>query len=560
MPPIDVLIVGAGPAGLATAIRLRQRLAAARREASVVVLDKAAAPGFHNLSGAIVEPAALDELLPDWKSDHSRFADHVTPVERDELYLLTARRAVRLPAPLVPQPMRHPGDVTLPVSSLAAFLSAQAARLGAEVYHGFAARELLLDAGSVRGVRLVDVGLDEAGRPKANYLPGEEVHATITVLADGSHGVLSSQLADLGRRGNGASDGRKGHDVGAGHDPGMASGRGVAGDPAGRRDPQVYGLGVKALVQFAGANPFGTNRVVHTVGYPAWRGIFGGGFIYSMGPKTAAVGLILGLDWRYGDLDPRVEFERFRAHPFVARLLEGSTTIAAGAKTIPEGGYYALGPLHAAGALAVGDAAGFVNEAKLKGVHYALRSGMCAADAIADVLLAGEPPEAAGARYLGRLEQRGILAELYRARNYRQGFQWGLLPGAFLSVVGDRLPVHLRMPPDRQGTRPGARLARRLPEGVDGAGFLSLTGTSHREDEPAHVALVDPARCVACGTADEAACTHFCPGEVYRWSGERIVLSPSNCLHCMTCTVKCPQDNIRWTPPEGGEGPRYRQL
>ncbi len=566
MPPIDVLVVGAGPAGLATAIRLRQRLAAAGREASVVVLDKAAAPGFHNLSGAVVEAAALDELLPDWKSDPSRFADRVTPVERDELYFLTEHRAVHLPAPLVPQPMRHAGDVALSVSSLTAFLTAQAARLGAEVYHGFAARELVLEAGSVRGVRLVDVGLDEAGRPKANYQPGEEVRATITVLADGSHGVLSSQLADLGRRGDADSDGRREQRGGGRDHSGEASGPGVARDrrvrrePLGRRDPQVYGLGIKALVQFSGANPFGTNRVVHTVGYPAWRGVFGGGFIYSMGPKTAAVGLVLGLDWRYGDLDPRVEFERFRAHPFVAGLLEGSATIATGAKTIPEGGYYALGPLHAVGALVVGDAAGFVNEAKLKGVHDALRSGMCAADAIADVLLAGEEPAAVGARYLERLEHRGILAELYRARNYRQGFQWGLLPGALLSVVGDRLPLHLRMAADRQGTRRGARLARRPLEGVDGAGFLSLTGTSHREDEPSHVVLVDPARCVACGIADEAACTHFCPGEVYRWSGERIVLSPSNCLHCMTCTVKCPQDNIRWTPPEGGEGPRYRQL
>ncbi len=555
MSAIDVLVVGAGPAGLSTAIRLRQRLQAAGREESVVVLDKAAAPGYHNLSGAIVEPAALDELLPDWRSDRSRFADHVTPVERDELYVLTERGAVRLPSPLVPRTMRHAGDVTLSVSRLAAFLGEQASRLGAEVYHGFAARELLVEAGTVRGVRLVDVGLDAEGRPKANYLPGEDVRAAITVLADGSRGVLSSQLDALDREIRG-SDGSRDP-----RDPGDGQGRGRAEvGPGESRDLQVYGLGVKAVVQFAGVNPFGNNRVVHTLGFPTRRGIFGGGFVYSMGPKTAAAGLILGLDWRYGDLDPRVEFETFLAHPFVARLLAGSTTIATGARTIPEGGYYALGPLHVPGTLAVGDAAGFVNEAKLKGVHYAMRSGMCAADAIADALLAGEPAEAAGARYLRLLDERGILAELHRARTYRQGFRWGLVPGALLSEVGEHLPLHLHMPPDRQGTRPRARLARRPPEHADGAGFLALTGTSHREDEPSHVTLLDPARCAACGSVYEAACTHFCPGEVYRWNGERIVLSPSNCLHCMTCTVKCPSDNIRWVPPEGGEGPRYRQL
>ena len=551
MPPIDVLIVGAGPAGLSTAIRLRQRMEAAGRECSVVVLDKAAAPGYHNLSGAIVEPAALDELLPDWRSDRSRFADQVTPVERDELYLLTERRAVRLPPPLVPAAMRHAGDVTLSVSRLAAFLSERAARLGTEVYHGFAARELLLEAGMVRGVHLGDAGLDAEGRPGANYLPAEDVPAAVTVLADGSHGVLSSQLADR-RRGSQLASHPAWQLASQLADPERG--------PFGARDPQVYGLGVKAVVQFAGTNPFGNNRVVHTLGFPTRRGIFGGGFVYSMGPKAAAVGLILGLDWRYGDLDPRVEFEAYLAHPFVASLLAGSSRVATGARTIPEGGYYALGPLRVPGALVVGDAAGLVNEAKLKGVHYAMRSGMCAADAIADALLAGEPADGAGARYVRLLEERGILAELHRARSYRQGFQWGMVPGAFLSTVGDRLPLHLHMPPDRLGTRPRARLARRRPESADGAAFLALTGTSHREDEPSHVTLVDPALCAACGEAYQAACTHFCPGEVYRWNGERIVLSPSNCLHCMTCTVKCPSDNIRWTPPEGGEGPRYRQL
>ena len=526
MPDVDALVVGAGPAGLSAAIRLRQRLTDAGRDASVAVLDKAAAPGYHNLSGAIVEPAALDELLPDWRADRTRFADQVTPVEQDDLYLLTDRGALALPPRLVPGSLRHAGDVTLSVSRLSAFLADRADRLGVELYHGFAARGLLVEAGRVGGIRLVDQGLDAAGDRQSNFLAGEEVRASVTVVADGSHGVLSCALAAL---------------------------------DATPRDPQVYGLGIKAVVQFGGPNPFGTNRVLHTLGSPSPRGVFGGGFLYSLGAKQVAVGLILGLDWRYVDLDPRAEFEAFRAHPFVARLLDGSTTVATGARTIPEGGYYALGPLTVPGALVVGDAAGFVNEAKLKGVHYAMRSGMCAADAIADAWLAGEPIDHAGARYRRLLEERGILGELRHARNYRQGFRWGMAPGAVLSVMGDRLPVHLRMEPDRVASRRGARLGRHAPRLADGAGFVGLTGTGHREDEPSHVTLLDPARCATCGE-ELAACTSFCPGEVYRWGGGRILVSASNCLHCMTCAVKCPEDNIRWAPPEGGEGPRYRQM
>lgn len=524
----DVLIVGAGPAGLSTAIRLKQRLRNAERQPTVVVIDKAAAPGFHNLSGAIFEPAVLDELLPEWRTDTSRFAEHVTPIERDELVFLTGRHAVRLPPVAVPRAMRHAGDVTLSVSRLTSFLAVQAERLGVELYHGFAARSLLTEGGLVRGIRLVDLGLDADGHPKPNHLPGETIPADITVLADGSHGMLSSQLAAMA---------------------------------GGQRDPQLYGLGIKAIVQFAKASPFGTHRVVHTLGYPTRHGLFGGGFLYSMGRQSVAIGLILGLDWRWGDLDPRAEFERFRAHPFVAGLLEGGTTVATGARTIPEGGYYALGPMAALGALVVGDAAGFVNEARLKGLHYAMRSGMCAADAIADSLLAGEEAGQAPARYAGLVAARGLIDELRRVRNYRQGFGRGLVPGALLSLVGDHLPLHLRLPPDAAATRPGARLGA-LQDGKtpDGAEFIAFSGTTHREDEPSHVTFVDPTRCASCGAKFGAACTHFCPGKVYRWSEGRIAVSPSNCLHCMTCTVKCPADNIRWVPPEGGEGPRYRLL
>ena len=252
--------------------------------------------------------------------------------------------------------MHHTGDVTISLSRLAGFLAAKAEALGVELYHGYSARTLLVEGDRVAGVRLTDLGRDSHGGEKSNFLPGEEIRARVTVLADGSHGVISQQFRER---------------FGAG------------------RNPQVYSIGIKAVVAFPGDNPFGNNRAIHTLGEPIPASVFGGGFIYSMGEKTAAVGLILGLDWRQGDLNPQREFERYRAHPFIAKLLAGSVTIATGAKTIPEGGYFALGALTASGGLVVGDGAGFVNMEKIKGIHYAIHSGMAAADTIVEALAVG---------------------------------------------------------------------------------------------------------------------------------------------------------------------------
>ncbi len=527
MRPIDVLIVGAGPAGLATAIRLRQRLAGAGDEAAVVVIDKAPESGYHNLSGAVFEPSCLDEIVPGWQTQRNPFTESLVPIERDEMYLLRGRTALRIPPAVVPKAMRHTGDVAISLSRLVAFLAREAERLGVEVYRGYSARTLIVEDGTVKGVRLADVGLDRDGGRKSNYRPGEEIRAAVTVLADGSHGVLSTRFAELFGRGE---------------------------------NPQVYSLGIKAVVQFPRENPFGNNRAVHTLGFPTSGTTFGGGFIYSLGEKLASVGLILGLDWRYGDLNPQREFEVFRAHPFIAKLLADSVTIATGAKTIPEGGYYALGRLSADGALLVGDAAGFVNMEKIKGIHYAIEAGICAADTIADAHAAGDFRDTTLSSLRGRLEERGVLRELHHARNYRQSFRWGLYAGAPLSLVQSLIPLRLGMEEDHRATKRGARLGRTEPGRMDGATFVGLTGSHHREDELSHVTVVDPSLCATCGEEFAHACTNFCPGQVYRWGGDRIVLSPSNCLHCMTCTVKCPAQNIRWMPPEGGEGPRFKQM
>jgi electron-transferring-flavoprotein dehydrogenase len=525
--PIDVLVVGAGPAGLAAAIRVRERLDKEGRDASVVVIDKAFGPGYHNLSGAAFEAACLEELLPNWQAERSILTDNVHPVKRDEMYFLLGGAAIRIPHFVVPKRMHHKGDVTISISRLVQYMAQQAGKRGVEVYHGYSACSLIVEDGAVKGVKLSDVGLDKDGQKKSNYQAGEEIRAKVTILADGTHGVLSQQFADQFGRGP---------------------------------NPQVYSIGVKAVVQFPGENPFGNNRVVHTLGSPMPSSVFGGGFIYGIGEKTAAVGLILGLDWKYGDLNPQREFERFRAHPFIDKLLKGSVTLATGAKTIPEGGFLSLGTLSAPGALVVGDGAGFVNMEKIKGIHYAIGSGICAAETVADAFGTGDFGAAALAPYRARLEKRGIIRELRHARNYRQVFHYGLYLGTPLSLIQSYLPMKLKTHPDAQGTKRGKRLAKKDPGRMDQATFVSLTGSLHREDEPSHVTILDPAKCLECEARFSNSCTHFCPGMVYRWSGESVVLSPSNCLHCMTCTVKCPYANISWVPPEGGEGPRFKAM
>jgi len=526
MDGIDILIVGAGPAGLAAAIKARQQAKAAGRDISVAVLDKAPAAGNHTLSGAAFEPAVLEDLLPGWKDIRHPFTAAVVPVEHDDMYFLRKGAANRIPPKVVPSRMHHGGDIIVSISRLTAFLAEQAEALGVELYHGYSARTLIVEDGAVRGVRLAEVGLGHDGAPKGNHLPAEEVRAAVTILADGTHGVLSVEFAD--RFGAGAI-------------------------------PKVFSLGMKAIVQFPEASPFGANRVAHTLGYPLPPNVFGGGFLYAMSEKTVAVGLILGLDWKYGDLNPQREFEVYRAHPFISRLLKGGVTVATGAKTIPEGGIESIGTLSAPGAMIAGDAAGFVNMEKIKGIHYGMRSGIAAAETAVDAL--GASGAVGGLDgYQERLEANGMLGELRHARNYRQVFKFGLYAGTPLSLVQSKIPARIGIHKDGDATKKGARLNRADPGRMDGATFVALTGTLHREDEPSHIEITDPSKCISCEADYANSCTHFCPGQVYRWSGSEVVLSPSNCLHCMTCTVKCPEDVIKWVPPEGGEGPRYKQL
>lgn len=524
--PVDVLIAGAGPAGLATAIRLRQRLREAKRDASVVVIDKAPKLGYHNLSGAVFEAGCLDTLVPGWREEKDPFIEGMVPVKRDEMFFLTETGSRQVPAALVPKPMHHVGDHAISINRLVRWLGGVAKREGAEIHLGFSAKEPVMDGEAVRGLRLADQGRSTHGPESPGLLPGETIEARVTVFCDGSRGVLSRQLGERLR-------------------------------PS--RNPQVYSVGVKQLIKLPKDNAFGEGRVIHTLGFPLPSDVFGGGFLYDMGHHEVAIGLILGLDWRYPDLNPHRELERLKEHPFIAELLKDGEVTATGVKTIPEGGFYSLPTLVTEGALLAGDAAGFVNMRKIKGIHYAILSGIAAADTIFDALERDDFSEQSLLPYKKTLG-REVLEPLRSARNFRQVFQLGLHVGAPLSTIQHLLPFGLPTKPDHEALRPGVRLHHDDGEGMDKATFVNLSGANHREDEPSHILIQDPALCESCEKEYGAPCVQLCPGEVYRMRDHRIVLSPSNCMHDGSCSVKCPHQNVIWTAPEGGEGPRYRKM
>ena len=527
MNQIDFLIVGAGPAGLAAAIHLKRKLNARKRTESVVVIDKASKPGQCSLSGAVFETACLDELAPGWREVKDSPLGFMRPVEQDDMYFLTPRQAIRIPSLVVPRLMHHQGDVTVSLSRLVAWLAKVALAEGVEIQSGFAVKSLLTEGSAIKGVRLVDLGLGRNGEQKPNFVEGETVLANVTFVADGSRGVLSQAW------------------------PGIVGGG---------SNPQVYSVGVKQLIKLPADHHFGRNRTIHTLGYPNRQDVFGGGFLYSMSDTTVAVGLILGLDWKYCDLNPVLELEYLKSHPFIAGLLEGGQPAAAGTKTIPEGGFYSLPRLFTDGAMILGDAAGFVNMEKIKGVHYAILSGMAASDAALEALESGGRYSAdALSVYEKNLETRKVLSELRHARGFRQSFRWGVFVGAGLSKIQSFLPGRLKLDEDYRHIRSGAVLSRK-PKGMDRATFVSLAQAVHREDEPSHVVILDPSLCPQCAEKFGAPCTVMCPGEVYRLKDGQIILSPSNCMHDGSCAVKCPMHNVRWNVPEGGEGPKFRNL
>ena len=532
MNKVDVLFVGAGPSSLAGAIRLKQMLKENNLEASVVIVEKSDKIGQHSLSGAVFEAGVLDELLPGWKDSPDPFVVKTLAnrVEKDEVYFLSSGSAMRLPESIMPSAMHHKGDYTLSLSEMVNWLSGIARGLGVEIYNGFAVKDLVIEDGRVKGVRLGEKGLDKENQQMCNYLPGEIIEAKVTVLGEGSLGQLAEKLVARFKLDEG-------------------------------RNTQIQSVGVKEIIRFPEKNNFGTKRVIHTLGYPARNEIFGGGTIYSMSENTVAVAMVLALDWKYCDLNPHQELQVFKSHKFISHLLEGGEVVAYGAKTLPEGGYYAVPKLVVDGAVIVGDAAGFTNAQKLKGLHYAVKSGMLAGQAVFEAVKKGSFTAADLARYEVLLKGSFVMKDLKKARNYRQMFNTPLglylgAPGSFIQCIMPRLRTHS----DYKGMR-RTKLKRTYKGGIDRLTDVSLSGTIHREDEPSHITFTDPRKCEPCAEKFGChPCEHFCPGEVYRFEDGELILSPSNCLHCQTCRVKCPLQNIKWEVPEGGDGPKYKVM
>lgn len=536
---MEALFVGAGPASLAGAIKLKQLLTQKGRDESVVVIEKADKLGQHNLSGAVFEADVLDELIPDWREKEDGFVVKMLAnrVEKDEtIFLLGDGLAVKLPEILLPPYLRHKGDYVLSVSELVNWLAGIARGLGVEIYTGFAAKEIVIGDNLVRGVRLGDKGLDKEGEKQSNYTPGEIIEAKVTVLGEGSLGLLSEELVNRFNLGNG-------------------------------RNTQVYSLGVKEIIRLPEKNNFGANRVIHTLGFPnkaLTPDIFGGGTMYSLGENLVAVALILALDWRYCDLNPQRELQFFKSHSFVNRLIEGGEVVAYGAKTLPEGGYYSIPELVTNGAVIIGDAAGLTSVRKLKGLHYAIKSGMLAGEAIFRAIEEQDFSGHALKTYQDLLEKSVLMQDMRAARNYRQAFakagRAGLYVGAPLSLIQQWVPFRLGTKPDYEGMKK-SRLDRQYSGGIDRLTAVNLSGTTHREDEPSHITFSDPEECTGC--AQEYGChpcESFCPAEVYKFEEDKLILSPSNCVHCQTCRVKCPHQVIEWEVPEGGDGPRYKLM
>ncbi len=529
----DVVIVGAGPAGLAAAIRLRQL----SPELSVCVLEKGAEVGAHILSGAVLETRALDELLPGWRETGAPVR---TAVTRDRFLLLTGRRALRLPTP---PGMGNRGNYLVSLGLLCRWLAQWAEALGVEIFPGFAAAEPLFDEeGAVAGVVTGDMGRQRDGAPGPAFQPGVEVRARQTLVAEGARGSLTRVLEARFALREGC-------------------------------DPQTYGLGLKELWEIA-PERHREGTVVHTVGWPLDRRTYGGGFLYHMDGNRVAVGLVVGLDYRNPHLDPFREFQRLKTHPALRHTFAGGRRIGFGARALCEGGYQSIPRLTFPGGALIGDSAGFMVVPKAKGIHTAMQSGMTAAESAYAAL--GQGPGAELATYSERLRTDWVGEELYRARNVRPAFRWGLWPGLAHAAVDTlllrgRAPWTLHHHADHARLKPAARTAPMdypKPDGVltfDRASSLALANVHHAEGQPGHLLLTDPTLPVRVNLPRfDAPEQRYCPAGVYEVvdgaGGPQLQINAGDCIHCKTCDIKDPNQNIVWTVPEGGGGPNYAEM
>jgi electron-transferring-flavoprotein dehydrogenase len=554
----DVLIVGAGPAGLSCALRLADLYktyagkaagsdtptvpspAPATSAENIFVLEKGAEIGAHSLSGAILDPKALRELIPSFESEGAPLQ---TPVRADSVFYLT--RSGRFKLPITPPFLRNHGNFIVSLNQLTKWLGGRAERAGVSLFSGFSGMEIIYNGARVIGVRTGDKGVDRNGRPKPNYQPGYDLHARVTILAEGTHGSLSKQLIARLRL-NGSCD------------------------------PQSYALGVKELWEIP-AGRIRRGQVIHTAGWPLTGRQFGGGFIYAISEIQLSLGLVVGLDYEDPRFDPHYAFQQWKTHPWIKGLLAGGQMIRYGAKTIPEGGYFSIPAAATDGALIIGDAGGFLNSQRLKGIHLAMKTGMLAAEVAFEALLKGDCSRKQLAQFEEAWRRSWVGRELWKVRNYHQGFQRGFWLGGVNTALqlltrGRGFRARSAARPDYKHMRPTAEVPRVdfRPAKADGKlTFDKLadvyhSGTHHEEDQPSHLKIADFDICNRrCTIEFGNPCQQFCPAAVYEMednpdgSGRRLKLNPSNCVHCKTCDIEDPYQIITWMCPEGGGGPRY---
>nr|WP_233590493.1 electron transfer flavoprotein-ubiquinone oxidoreductase [Legionella qingyii] len=531
----DVIIVGAGPAGLSAAIKLKQLALAAKKELSVCILEKGAQVGAHILSGAVLEPKSLKELLPDTWQD----APLDTAVTEDLFYFLTQKNFYKLPTP---KPMHNKGNYIISLGELCMFLAQQAESLGCEIYPGFAAvKALYNDKNQVIGVATGNVGLDKNKEKTNNYQPGMHLLAKQTLLAEGCRGQLSQSLM-------------------------------VRYHLRDKANPQTYGLGIKEIWQIKEEH-HKPGQVIHTVGWPMDFATYGGSFIYHLSKQRVAIGFVVGLDYKNPWLNPFAEFQRFKTHPLVQPVLTGGERISYGARALNEGGWQSLPKLTFPGGALIGDAAGFLNVPKIKGIHTAMQSGMLAAEACFEALQQESEAQFELTSYPEKVKKSWLEKELYAVRNIRPGFKYGLIPGLLNAAFETYItrgysPWTLSNHADHNALLP-ANEAKKIdypkPDGVltfDRLSSVFLSNTYHEENQPCHLVLKKPQSAIDINLKTYAFPEgRYCPAGVYEIieeeHGPKLQINAQNCIHCKTCDIKDPRQNIVWHAPEGGGGPNY---
>jgi electron-transferring-flavoprotein dehydrogenase len=547
---VDVLIVGGGPAGMSAALRLAQLQKQLGGEPlAIAVLEKAREAGAHMLSGAVLDPKALRRLIPDF---NDKGAPLPTEVHGEDVYFLT--RSAKLRFPITPPPLSNHGNYIISLNRFVKWMAGLVEAEGIDIFTGFPGTEVLYEGDRIVGVRTGDRGIGKHGDRKSTFEPGVDIRAKVTILTDGVRGNLTKTVVKR---------------LGLDRD----------------RQPQIYAIGIKELWELPKGR-LQAGYVMHTMGYPLRMEEFGGAFLYALPDGIVSVGFVAGLDYHDPMFDPHVRFQHLKRHPLVASILAGGQMIRYGAKALPEGGWHTVPRVYADGLLIAGDAGGFVNSMRLKGIHLAMQTGMFAAEAAFEAIAAGDTSVARLKKYADLIEASDVRSELYPVRNVHQAFGHGLVPGlafAGLSLVSggwwvrDPMPAHaghermVKMAeyyrdgrPDPDSTVDPVKIDRQLT--FDRLTNVHFSGTRHSEDQPSHLIVHDTDICrTRCREEYGNPCTRFCPANVYEMvdagdGTKRLQINASNCVHCKTCDIMDPYQIIDWVPPEGGGGPNYEGM